>query len=83
MNNFKGICDGAGAVLLANEEAIKQQNLTPLARILSYSYVGVDPTIMGYGPVPAITNALKSAGLTLNNMDLVEVRRGINILTLK
>ncbi|KRT85340.1 hypothetical protein AMK59_1614 [Oryctes borbonicus] len=68
-----GICDGAGAVILANEDAVKEQNLKPIARIVSYSYVGVEPSIMGIGPVPAITNALRVAGLSLSDMDLVEI----------
>ncbi|KAK9703487.1 Thiolase, C-terminal domain [Popillia japonica] len=68
-----GICDGAGAILLANEDAVKEHNLTPLARVVSYAYVGVDPSIMGIGPVPAITNALKVAGLNLKDMELVEI----------
>lgn len=69
----QGICDGAGAIVLASEEAATQNNLTPLARVLAYSTVGVDPTIMGIGPVPAIQNVLKLSGKTLNDIDLVEV----------
>lgn len=61
-------------MLLANEEAVKQHNLKPLARIVSYSYVGVEPSIMGIGPVPAITDALKAANLSLKDMDLIEVK---------
>jgi len=68
-----GICDGAAALVLASEEAVKKHNLTPLARIVSYSAVGVDPSIMGIGPVPAIQQALKAAGKTLNDMDLIEI----------
>ncbi|XP_045461021.1 3-ketoacyl-CoA thiolase, mitochondrial [Harmonia axyridis] len=68
-----GICDGASAVVIASEEAANKHNLKPLARILSYAYVGVDPTIMGIGPVPAINAALKAAGKTLNDMDLIEI----------
>ena len=49
-----GICDGASAVILASEEAVKQHNLTPLARIVGYGLSGCEPTIMGFGPVPAI-----------------------------
>lgn len=72
---MQGICDGAGAVLLASEEAVKEDNLKPLARLVAYSTVGVPPEIMGIGPVPAIQNVLKAAGLTLNDIDLVEVSR--------
>lgn len=61
-------------MVLASEEAAKQYNLQPLARILAYSTVGVEPSIMGIGPVPAIRNVLKVAGLSLNDIDLVEVR---------
>ncbi|KAJ7335205.1 hypothetical protein JRQ81_013146 [Phrynocephalus forsythii] len=71
--NASGISDGAGAVVLASEDAVKKHNLSPLARIVSYHAVGCDPNIMGIGPVPAITEALKKAGLSLKDMDLVEV----------
>ncbi|XP_041436571.1 3-ketoacyl-CoA thiolase, mitochondrial isoform X1 [Xenopus laevis] len=71
--NASGICDGAGVVLLASEEAISKHNLTPLVRIVAYHVSGCDPNIMGFGPVPAITEALKKSGLTLQDMDLVEV----------
>ena len=60
-------------MLLASEEAVNEQNLKPLARLVAYSSVGVQPEIMGIGPVPAIQNVLKVAGLTLNDIDLVEV----------
>ena len=50
--NASGINDGSGAVILANEESIKKHGLKPLARLVSFSYVGVDPKIMGIGPVP-------------------------------
>ncbi|XP_063151899.1 3-ketoacyl-CoA thiolase, mitochondrial [Candoia aspera] len=71
--NASGICDGAGAVIIASEEAVKKHNLAPLARIVSYHATGCDPQIMGIGPVPAVTEALKKAGLSLKDMDLVEV----------
>lgn len=69
-----GICDGAAAVLLASEEAVKENNLKPLARLVAYSTAGVPPEIMGIGPVPAIRNLLKVTGLTLKDIDLIEVR---------
>jgi acetyl-CoA acyltransferase 2 len=68
-----GINDGAAALLVASEEAVKQHNLKPLARIVSYGIAGVDPSIMGIGPCPAIRTALERANLTLNDMDLVEI----------
>lgn len=71
--NASGVSDGAGAVIVASEEAIKQHKLTPLARIVAYHVSGCDPNIMGIGPVPAINGALKKAGLSLTDMDLVEV----------
>ncbi|KAG6975113.1 hypothetical protein JG688_00002705 [Phytophthora aleatoria] len=71
--NASGVSDGAGAVLLASEEAAKKHNLTPLARIVSYQVSGVDPTIMGIGPVPAITGALKRAGLKKSDIDIYDI----------
>ncbi|KAK1174619.1 3-ketoacyl-CoA thiolase, mitochondrial isoform X1 [Acipenser oxyrinchus oxyrinchus] len=71
--NASGVSDGAAAVVIASEDAVKQHKLTPLARIVAYHVSGCDPSIMGIGPVPAISGALKKAGLTLKNMDLVEV----------
>ncbi|KAM6475068.1 3-ketoacyl-CoA thiolase, mitochondrial isoform 2-T2 [Liasis olivaceus] len=71
--NASGVCDGAGALIVASEDAVKKHNLTPLARIVSYHSAGCDPHIMGIGPVPAVTEALKKAGLSLKDMDLVEV----------
>jgi acetyl-CoA acyltransferase 2 len=71
--NASGICDGAGTVLLASEEAVKQHNLKPLARLVSYGVTGCDPSIMGIGPVEAIRAALKRAGLTLGDVDRVEI----------
>ncbi|KAI8848730.1 mitochondrial 3-ketoacyl-CoA thiolase [Chytridium lagenaria] len=60
-------------------DAVKKHNLSPLARIVSWNYVGVEPTIMGIGPAPAIRSALKRAGLTLNDMDLVEVNEAFAV----
>jgi len=68
-----GICDGAGAVIVVSEAALKEYNLTPIARLVSYGIAGCDPTIMGIGPVPAIQKALKAAGKSLNDMDLIEI----------
>jgi len=71
--NASGICDGAAALVLASEEACKTHNLKPLARVVSYGIAGVDPSIMGIGPSPAIKIALERAKLSLNDMALVEV----------
>ncbi|MFC7364242.1 MULTISPECIES: acetyl-CoA C-acetyltransferase [Bhargavaea] len=71
--NASGINDGAASVVIAGEDAVNKHNLQPKARIVSYAITGVDPTIMGIGPVPAIREALRRAGLTLDQMDLVEV----------
>ncbi|CAH1104064.1 unnamed protein product [Psylliodes chrysocephalus] len=68
-----GICDGAAAVVLAGEAALSKHNLKPLARIVAHSVVGVDPSIMGFGPSPAIKNILKITGKTLNDIDLIEI----------
>ncbi|KAL1462303.1 hypothetical protein WDU94_014147 [Cyamophila willieti] len=77
-----GICDGAGAVIIASEAAVKAHNLTPLARLVGYSVVGVDPSIMGIGPSPAIKNLLKATGLSLNDIDLVEINEAFGAQTL-
>ncbi|XP_072272558.1 3-ketoacyl-CoA thiolase, mitochondrial [Pyxicephalus adspersus] len=71
--NASGISDGAGVLILASEEAVVKHKLTPLARIVAYHVSGCEPKIMGIGPVPAITEALKKAGLALKDIDLVEV----------
>ena len=71
--NASGINDGAGALVLASENAVSQKSLKPLARVVAYSVVGCDPEIMGIGPVPAIRKLLEKTGLTLDQVDLVEV----------
>lgn len=71
--NASGIVDGAAALIIAGEEFVKQRDLKPLGRIVSWAYAGVEPELMGIGPVPATRAALAKAGLTLNDMDLVEV----------
>jgi 3-oxoadipyl-CoA thiolase len=71
--NSSGINDGAAAMLLANEMMVKKYNLKPLAKIISMAVAGVDPAIMGIGPVPATQKALKRASLSIANMDLVEL----------
>lgn len=71
--NSSGINDGAAAMLLAGEEAIKQYKLQPMARVVSMAVAGVDPAIMGIGPVPATQKALKRANLTVDDLDLIEL----------
>ena len=71
--NASGLNDGAAALLLAGANAIKRNNLKPLARIVSSAVVGVEPRIMGIGPVEAANKALKRAGLTFKDIDLIEL----------
>lgn len=71
--NASGLNDGACALLLASENGLKEQNLTPVARIVSAAVAGVEPRIMGIGPVQASQKALKLAGLTLDQMDVLEL----------
>lgn len=71
--NSSGINDGAAAMILASEEAIGEYNLRPMARIVSMAVAGVDPSVMGVGPVPATRKALQRAGLTVNDLDLIEL----------
>lgn len=68
-----GICDGAGAIVLASEAAVKQHGLTPLCELVAWSSVGVEPTKMGIGPVPATKAALAKAGLGLADVDLLDI----------
>ena len=71
--NASQMSDGAGAVLLASEKAIKEFNLTPLARFVSFSVAGVKPDIMGIGPIAAIPKALRQAGLSKDQLDWIEL----------
>ncbi len=71
--NASGLNDGAAAILLASEEAASRNQLTPKARIVSSAVAGVEPRIMGIGPVEASRKALKRAGLTLDDMDIIEI----------
>ncbi|HJW29539.1 MAG TPA: acetyl-CoA C-acyltransferase [Saprospiraceae bacterium] len=71
--NSSGLNDGAAAVLIASEFGVRQHNLKPLARILATAVVGVEPRIMGIGPVGASQKALKKAGLTLDDMGIIEI----------
>lgn len=71
--NASGINDGASFVLVASEEAVKEFGLTPLVEIVAVGQGGVDPAIMGMGPVPAIGNALKKANMKLSEMEVLEL----------
>ena len=71
--NSSGINDGAAAMLLASEEAIKKYGLKPMAKIVSVAVAGVDRSIMGIGPVPATRKAIQKAGINLYDLDLIEL----------
>jgi 3-oxoadipyl-CoA thiolase len=71
--NSSGLNDGAAALLVASEEGVKRHNLTPLARVLAWSVSGVEPRVMGIGPVPASRAALARAGRTVAQMDVIEL----------
>ncbi|MEH7331879.1 acetyl-CoA C-acetyltransferase [Neobacillus drentensis] len=71
--NASGINDGAASLVVAGKESVQKNNLKPIARIVSWAVSGVDPTIMGIGPVPAIKQALNKAKLTIDDIDLFEV----------
>jgi len=71
--NASGVNDGACALLLASEDAVKKQGLTPRARVIAAATAGVAPRIMGMGPVPATHKVLAKSGLTLAQMDLIEL----------
>ena len=70
--NASGINDGAAAIVLASGEAVEKYGLKPMAKLIGWGQGGVDPKVMGLGPVPASRAALKKAGLTIGDMDLVE-----------
>lgn len=70
--NASGLNDGAGAVMLMSASAAKEQGITPMARLVSYGHAGVEPLYMGIGPVPATQIALRKAGLTIDQMDVIE-----------
>lgn len=80
--NSSGLNDGACAILLASEEAVKKYNLKPKARIVSSGIAGVEPRIMGIGPVEAAGKALKKAGLTMSDMDVIELNEAFSAQSL-
>jgi len=71
--NASGICDGAAALVVAGEAFARDRGLRPIGRLAAWGVAGVDPSVMGIGPVPASRRALAAAGLTLDDMDLVEI----------
>ena len=71
--NASGICDGAGALVVADEAYASERGLRPIGRLLGWGVAGVDPSVMGIGPVPASRRALAMAGRTLEDMDLIEI----------
>jgi acetyl-CoA C-acetyltransferase len=71
--NSSGITDGAAAVIVASQDFVRQHNLQPLARIVAVTSAGVDPRIMGIGPVPALRKMEQKHGLKLKNFDLLEL----------
>jgi len=71
--NASGIVDGGAALILASAEAVKSKGLSPIAKLMHWAYVGVEPTLMGMGPAPATRKVLERAGLSLKDIDLIEV----------
>jgi len=71
--NASGINDGACALLLASDDIVSARGLEPLARVLTWAVAGVEPRVMGMGPVPATRKALKLAGLKIDKMDVIEL----------
>jgi len=80
--NASGINDGAAAVVLMEKEAAAKRGLKPMARLVSYAFAGVDPKIMGIGPVPACKTALDKAGLTVSDMDVIEANEAFAVQAL-
>ena len=76
--NSSGLNDGAAAMLLSSAKGVKENNLTPIARIVSSAVVGVEPRIMGIGPVKASNKALEKAGLTMEDMDIIELNEAFS-----
>ena len=76
--NASGLNDGAAAMLIASEEGVKTHGLTPIARIVSSAVVGVEPRIMGIGPVQAANKALEKSGLTMDEMDVIELNEAFS-----
>src|SRR5437773_11598444 len=75
--NASGIVDGAAAVVVTREKTAKERGLKPIGRIIYWATTGVDPSIMGIGPVPSSQKALKAAGMTIEQMDRVDINEAI------
>ena len=80
--NSSGITDGAAAMLVLSEKAVERLGVKPMARIVGYDVVGVDPEIMGIGPVPAVRNVMEKTGLTLEQMDRIELNEAFAVQVL-
>jgi acetyl-CoA C-acetyltransferase len=76
--NASGMVDGAAAVVIASSDYAEEKGLKPIARLVSWDVVGVEPKYMGIGPVPAIQNALKKANLTISDLDLIEINEAFS-----
>ena len=77
--NASGINDGAAAMLIASKAAVEKHKLEPLAKIIGMATAGVEPTVMGMGPVPAVQKLLKRTGLTLADMDVIELNEAFAV----
>ena len=80
--NSSGLNDGAAAILIASEEGVNNHGLKPMARIVASAVVGVEPRIMGIGPVQATNNALEKAGLKMDDMDIIELNEAFSAQSL-
>ncbi|HEX8349655.1 MAG TPA: acetyl-CoA C-acyltransferase [Hymenobacter sp.] len=80
--NSAGINDGAAATLVVSEEGLQRYGLKPMVRVVASAVVGVDPAYMGLGPIPATQKVLQRAGLTINDMDLVELNEAFAVQTI-
>ena len=80
--NASGINDGAAVILLASGDAVKMKGLKPMAKIVSYASAGVDPSIMGIGPVEAVKKALSKAGWSIDDLDLIEANEAFAVQAL-
>ena len=70
--NASGLNDGAGALIMATGQMVREQGLKPMARLVGYAHAGVEPELMGLGPIPATRLVLKRAGLTVADLDVIE-----------
>ncbi len=77
--NAAGLNDGAGGVLLASRSAVDEHGLTPKMRIVDYTFVGVEPETMGYGPIPATDRLLERTGLTIDDLDVIEMNEAFAV----